>query len=59
LQDEYEETRLAKAVSIHQTGHSPVYGDRYLKYGVQLALYTTPTTAAGNQPLSGIKKSSL
>jgi adenylosuccinate synthase len=41
LQDEYEETRLGQgSFGSTRQGIAPVYGDRYLKYGVQVgALY--------------------
>jgi adenylosuccinate synthase len=43
LQDEYEEVRLgAKSFGSTRQGIAPVYGDRYMKYGVQVGALLYP-----------------
>ena len=43
LQDEYEETRLGQAsFGSTRQGIAPVYGDRYMKYGVQVGALFYP-----------------
>ena len=59
LQDEYEETRLGQgSFGSTRQGIAPVYGDRYMKYGVQVGASILPRLSeAGNQPLSAVEKS--
>lgn len=43
LQDEYEESRLAQAMfGSTKQGIAPVYGDRYMKYGIQVGALFHP-----------------
>lgn len=43
LQDEYEEARLgSKKFGSTRRGIAPVYGDRYMKYGIQIAALLYP-----------------
>jgi adenylosuccinate synthase len=50
LQDEYEETRLGQGMfGSTKQGIAPVYGDRYMKYGIQVGSLLYPDYEAGNQ----------